>query len=161
MMGEGIGAPKPPLKRRPGAPRATRRGFGLLEAIVALTLLASTGIALFAWIQQNLQAASRVRAIEQEAQLQINANALMTAVNPMLRPSGTMQVSGLSLRWEAQPLEPPQRNLAFSTGVPGAWRVGLYRLDVQARDERSGTEVRFERWLVGTQRVEAPPREGP
>ena len=138
-------------------PVRVRRGFGLLEAIVALTLLASTGMALFAWIQQNLQAASRVRTIEQEAQLQLNAQTLLVGVNPMLRPSGTMQVSGLSLRWEAQPLEPPQRNLGFTGGVAGPWLVGLYRLDVRARDERLGTEVRFEQWLVGTRRIaEAP-----
>ena len=47
-----------PRRRRPaglwsaGQPQA---GFALLEAIVALALLAGAGLAMFAWIQQNLQ----------------------------------------------------------------------------------------------------------
>ena len=48
-------------------------GFGLLEAIVALALLSGTGLALFSWINQNLQTASRLRAQEQEARLLLAA----------------------------------------------------------------------------------------
>lgn len=149
-------------RRRPRSSpqRRARRGFGLLEAIVALTLLAGTGMALFAWIQQNLQTASRIRTIEQEAQLQINAQALIDGLDPMLEPSGQMQVSGLTLSWRAEPLEPPRSNQSFTPGIPGAWLVGLYRVEVQARDDRSGVRVRFEQWRAGTRRVVELPTAG-
>ena len=52
---------------RPGP--ALCSGFGLLEAIVALALLAGTGIALFTWINQNLDAASRLNFLENLASL--------------------------------------------------------------------------------------------
>ena len=43
--------------KRPGL----QRGFGMLEAVVALVLFALVGSSLFAWINANLDAAARLR----------------------------------------------------------------------------------------------------
>lgn len=127
-------------------------GFGLLEAIVALTLLAGTGLALFGWIQQNLQTATRLRLHEQQARLTSSAQALVDTVNPMEKPRGSMEVSGLRVEWQAELVEPVRDNASFSPEQPGHWRVGLYRLDIRAVDSNEGVDVRFEQWCVGTQR---------
>lgn len=133
--------------------RRRLRGFGLLEAIVALVLLSSTGLALFAWINQNLQAASRTQVIEQEARLRLAAQVLVESVNPMQQATGSIELGGLEVTWTAAPLESPRRNASFSAGAPGEWQIGLYRLEVQARDRALGVSVRFEQWQVGTQRA--------
>ena len=41
-------------RTRPAQTVNTQRGFTLIEAIVAMVLIASTGMALFSWINSNL-----------------------------------------------------------------------------------------------------------
>lgn len=129
-------------------------GFGLLEAIVALALLSGTGLALFSWINQNLQTASRLRAQEQEARLLLAAQALVDSVNPLEQAQGSLAGSGMRVQWEATPLEPSRANASFDPAVSGPWQVGLFRLEVQARDETLGIELRFTQWAVGTRRMQ-------
>ena len=144
------------MTRRPRKPALWQlraaAGFGLLEAIVALALLAGTGMALFSWIQQNMQAASRLKQHDLEARMMLSAQALIETVNPMLQPQGALVAGDLRAQWRSEAIEPERRNLAFHSGVSGAFRIGLYRLDVQARDLRQGTEVRFEQWQIGIER---------
>ena len=140
--------------------RRGRSGFGLLEAIVALALLSGAGLAMFGWIQQNLQAASRLQVHEAQARLLLSAQALAGTVNPMLQPAGTLEISGLRVQWRAQPIEPPRRNMGFGGQANGAFETGLYRMEVNARDLDANVELRFEQWQVGTRRdaiVESSP----
>jgi len=139
------------LKRLMG--KKQQSGFALLEAIVALTLLAGTGMALFAWIQQNTQAASRLRVHEQEARLLNSAQLLVQLVNPMAKPEGDMAAGDVQIQWRADLLEPERLNQPFGLEGLGPFRMGLYRLDVQARDLKQNVEVRFEQWQVGTLRA--------
>lgn len=143
-------------RMRTGCRRGRRlcAGFGLLEAIVALTLLAGTGVALFTWINQNLDAATRLRAHEQRAQLLLSARALVETVNPMRAPSGQLEAGDLALSWQAEVIEPPRANATFNPERPaGPWQLGLYRVQVQARDRKRGTEIEYEQWRVGTHRA--------
>lgn len=137
---------------RRGHGRRLHLGFALLEAIVALTLLAGSGLALFAWIQQNLQAATRLRVHEQEARLLNSAQSLVQLVNPMAQTEGALDAGDLRIQWRAELQEPERRNQVFGGLVDGPFRIGLYRLDVQARDVRQDVEVRFSQWQVGTKR---------
>ena len=132
--------------------RADSAGFALLEAIVALTLLAGVGLALFAWIQQNLQSASRLRQHEQEARLLLSAQSLVQTVDAMGTPEGSMDAGDLRIRWRAEVSEPERRNQLFGSEGTGPFRIGLYRVDVQAQDLRRQVEVRFVQWQVGTRR---------
>lgn len=134
--------------------RVRSAGFGLLEAIVALALLAGTGIALFTWINQNLDAASRLRVHEQRAQLLLSAQALVETVNPMQARSGQIEAGDLALTWESELLEPPRANATFNPErLAGPWQLGLYRVQVRARNRKLGTEFEFEQWRVGTSRA--------
>ncbi len=130
-----------------------QRGFGLLEAIVALALLAGTGLALLSWIQQNLQSATRMRVTEQEARLLMSAQAMVELLNPAEQPEGSWQSNGLTLAWQSQPVEPPRRNATYLEGVPGPWQVGLYRMTVNARDEVSAVRITFVQFRPGLKRL--------
>jgi general secretion pathway protein I len=147
-----------PSARQPPAPveryAVTRqRGFGLLEAIVALALLAGTGLALLSWIQQSLQIATRMRVTEQQARLLLSAQAMVELLNPAEQPEGSWQSNGLTLAWQSQPVEPPRRNSMFVAGILGPWQVGLYRLAVQARDDASAVSVTFVQFRTGLKRL--------
>ena len=141
-----------PLRSGPCG-HALSAGFGLLEAIVALALLAGTGVALFAWINQNLQAASRIRLHEQESRLLLSAQTLVGTVNPLQTPIGRLEVGGVSVAWESELVEPARDNATFSEGLGGPWRLGLYRLQVHAQDRVQGVDLRYEQWCIGTQRA--------
>ena len=131
-----------------------RLGFGLLEAIVALALLAGTGLALLSWIQQSLQSATRMRHTEQEARLLLTAQALVELVNPAEQAEGSLQARGINVSWQSQALEPPRRNATFSEGAPGPWQVGLYRLAVKARDDELAVSISFLQFRTGLKRLE-------
>lgn len=131
-------------------------GFGLLEAIVALALLAGTGLALFSWIQQSLHDATRLQQRDLEARLMLSAQALIETTNPMLQAQGSVEADDLRVTWRAEAIEPERRSSTFVPGVSGPFRMGLYRVHVNARDVRQGIEVHFEQWQVGTQRDAAP-----
>jgi general secretion pathway protein I len=135
--------------RGPRAP-ARSRGFGLLEAIVALTILASSGLALFAWIQQNLQTAARLKLKEQQAALILNAQALLETVNPSAAPSGEIVQGALAVRWSGSLIEPARPNAGFAAPATGDWMVGLYRLQVRASE--GAVEAEFSMLKAGTQR---------
>lgn len=131
-------------------------GFGLLEAIVALALLSGVGIALFSWIQQNLQAASQLEQVQARALLQMQAQSLMNAsVNPHVEPRGERRVGDLVLNWTSELESPIRTSLPTQAMEPVRWRVGLYRVQVQARRLDSSVQVAFQQRLAGLEDVAA------
>lgn len=136
-----------------------RRGFGLLEVIVALAILGTSGVTLFAWIHQNLEAATRVRDAERSARLTQTASAWIATLNPMLQPAGADRVAGLEVDWTSQLIEPARHNASFVTGSPGTWEMGLYRVTVRAVDVKSGARVEIEQWQVGYRRLDTVPAQ--
>lgn len=107
-------------------------GFALLEAIVALTILASVGLALFAGINQSVQMIGRAERAREADSALLNAVAWVETVNPAQAPNGSHQLGDVELSWTSAPVEPP---LDGSTGylVPGLYRVGLYKMHLEVR----------------------------
>lgn len=134
------------------------RGFGLLEAIVALVILASAGLALFAWIGQNLTDVRRTEDAQARAALQLTALALAANVNPFAEPAGERRVAKVVVRWTSTLIEPLRYSLPFAGGGSPRWQVGLYKLDVVGVDESSGTRVQFELERTGLNEIEVAPR---
>ena len=120
------------------------RGFGLLETLVALALLASVGGVLFSWLNQTLETASRLRRSDDEARLTLNAHALISTVNPLSSPQGERELAGVRVQWVALPVQPVVLGRSFAEGQPGDWQIGLFKLTVDAEDRRAGSKVRFE-----------------
>jgi len=127
-----------------------------LEAIVALTILASSGMALFAWVNQSMQTASRLKVKEQQAHMKLSALALLETVNPATRPTGSMDQAGLRLEWSARLVEPERPNATFSPPDTGPWVVGLYRLQVKVRDPVQAIDLEFGQLKAGARRPDAP-----
>lgn len=107
-----------------------QRGFSLLEAIVALTILASAGLALFAAMSQSVQMVGRAEHAREVDVALRNALAWMERVNPMHEPQGELELGDYLLRWHADPVEPP-RDGATGYLQPGLYEVGLYRMQLQ------------------------------
>lgn len=120
------------------APRrsADRRGFGLVEALVALALLAGTGMALFAWVNQNLETATRLRERERELQWRQLASAWLQTVDLTRLGDGAAQpVPGLKLRWHSRPLQALTDVPPSLGGQQSAWQVQLVELQAELEAE--------------------------
>ncbi|MBV8033812.1 hypothetical protein [Roseateles sp.] len=125
------------------------RGFGLLEALVALVLLAGTGAALFAWIGQNTRDASRLEEARARAALRLQALALLESVNPQVDPQGERAIAGLQLRWTSEQTELRRPSVPTQAMEPLRWKVALYRVKAHARQVATGASVDFEVMLPG------------
>ena len=104
----------------------------MLEAIVALAILAAAGMALFAAMSQSLQMVRRAQQARAADAALRNALAWMETVNPMLSPRGEQALGDWELRWSSEPVEPP-RDGATGYLTPGLYQVGLYRVHLELR----------------------------
>lgn len=130
------------------------RGFSLLEAIVALTILATAGMALFAAMSQSVQMVSRAENARLADSAVRNAAAWMETVNPMETPQGEQQLGEVTLRWSAQLVE-PERDAMTGYMQPGLYRLGLYDVRMELlQDGRPLTETVLRR--VGYRQVREP-----
>jgi len=130
------------------------RGFTLLEAVVALAILAAAGMALFAAMSQAVQMTARAERVREDDVALRNALAWIEQVNPTAKPDGDVPLGGYELRWRAALVEPV---LPGATGylLPGYYEVGLYDLDLELwRDGELRREARLRR--AGYRQVRKP-----
>jgi len=129
-----------------------QEGFTLLEAIVALVLISTTGMALYSWLNSSLISLQRVESAELRAWAVSNTLQRMRLVNPAEKPEGVARVgSDLQVSWQSTPRQPLQDGVSFPDGI-GLYQVGLYDTDV--RIERAGRLIgRFQLQQFGYKKV--------
>ena len=115
-------------------PLRVPRGFSLLEAIVALAILATAGLALFAAMSQSVQMVARAEDARLADSAVRNAAAWMETVNPMETPQGEQQLGDVTLRWSAHLVE-PERDAMTGYLQPGLYRLGLYDVRLELRQD--------------------------
>lgn len=108
---------------------AVQKGFGLLEALVALVLLSSVGFTLLAWVEQNLDTAQRLRAHYQEQDARRRALDWLRAVNPMETPEGEAKRDDVRFAWKATPVGPVVAQAGYPAGT-GRYEVALYETTI-------------------------------
>jgi type II secretory pathway component PulJ len=143
------------FSRHGGARSGLRRrhaGFGLLETIAALTILASGAIILFTWI---VQTQTQLQKIEQQAlkdTAKLEAIAFLSTLNPSALPQGSQVLGRLNVQWRAT-LTQPMRNTLNVAGRPDIFDVGLYAVRVQVSRPGESEWFEFEQLLVGSKQV--------
>lgn len=129
-----------------------QRGFGMLEAMVALVLFALVGSTLFAWINTNLDAAARLRQRDRSQALVQLASAWLQTRNPMAEPSGETELApGIRLRWQARALTPVTPGAPLPGGTSTPFRLALYDVDATVTSVDGG-EARFTLERLGVER---------
>lgn len=129
--------------------RRAQRGFSLLEAIVALAILASAGMVLFASMNQSVQMVQRAEASREADSALRNALAWMETVNPAQTPQGEQVLGEVTLRWDSELVE-PARDAMTGYLQAGLYQVGLYRMRLElSRDGERMAEIDLRRvgWL--------------
>lgn len=108
--------------------RPAQRGFALLEAIVALAILAASGLALFAALTQAMQMVNRAEQARERATVKRNVLAFVDTLDPVAKSSGSTRMGQYDLVWRSRLVEPAE-DAATGTLEPGLYEVGLYTVE--------------------------------
>jgi general secretion pathway protein I len=116
------------------------KGFSLLEAIVALVLVSMVGMALFSWVNANLQSLYRIQQVQKRHEAVRNAMIFMETINPLAQPQGDTEIGLYRFKWQAETLAEPIDNTRGLKGR-GIYVVGLYetKVDVYVEQELVAT----------------------
>ncbi|MEN9461215.1 MAG: hypothetical protein RIS84_1235 [Pseudomonadota bacterium] len=133
----------------------TQHGFSLLEVIVALVLITSTGMALFSWMNTNTMSLQRVQFVQQRNIATRNALMYINTINPLQTPQGSTTLGSYIVNWNSKALEPPKDGMAH-TGGQGFYQVGLYEVAVEVQDLDKQVLANFTVREVGYLQVRKP-----
>jgi hypothetical protein len=107
-----------------------QQGFALLEAIVAITIMAAALVPIYGLISTSLNAARRLSDANLQSEANFTALEVMRAVNPMITPKGTIDLGLYRVEWVATPLTEPVDQMQYPRGL-GLYKVALYSSDVK------------------------------
>jgi general secretion pathway protein I len=131
-----------------------QRGFTLLEAIVALALISTAGMALFAWVNSSIATLSRVEESSQRVAATRNTLQFMQTVNPMLAPSGEETLGDYRIRWQAEPIADTVDGANFPYGT-SLYQFALYNTRIEVRGAPQKPDFTLDVKQVGYKRVRA------
>lgn len=137
---------------RPFPPPTTRyaAGFTLLEAIVAMVILATSLVALYGWLSTNMISLQRAEARHAELADERSALALVDGINPMAEPEGERSLPPLTVKWSSKPLTPTTTGLN-GIGSTTLFDLALYDMEVTVVREGAAQQtftVRKTGWVA-------------
>lgn len=132
-------------------PVSNAQGFTLLEAIVALVLISSVGVAAFGWINRSLDSLARIDAAREREVAVRNALEWMETVNPLTTPEGRTEFGTLVISWQSEVIE-PRRDGVTPGGAQSLFQLALYDTSVAVFEENREL-ARFRVRLVGYEQI--------
>jgi len=94
-------------------------------------------VAIYALVGNIIDSASRVGRSNASVQITMNAIETMTAVNPMVQESGTIDLGPYAVTWRSAAITP----IIERTG--SLYQIGLYNMEVQVKDQPGSVLANF------------------
>lgn len=132
----------------------SQAGFSLLEAIVALSVLAMSAMALYGWLNSNLIMLNRVDEVYQSVEAVESTLEWISVLDPYTQPEGEQEIAGTLVSWRFVPLGAslPARDMHGNLSVNDAQ---LFRAEVEIwRGEK--LLARFDVMQLGLQAKRRP-----
>lgn len=142
--------------------RRSTAGFTLLEAIVALTVMAVALIPLVTFIAQSADQLTRAGEANERSLVTQSVLALMDPVNPMAEPEGTLPLDDeIQVSWRAEAIAPPAEGAMVGTQLNG-YRIGFYGVNVTVtRDSQAWFDFTMRKVGYQNLRASSPMLGGP
>lgn len=118
--------------------RTGQAGFTLLEAVVAIALVAAAALPLYTFFSRSLDGLYRAAQANRESETSLSAIAFLSGLNPMERPTGEDALGPVRVRWKSRELVPATDAMAYPRGL-GIYQVALYEVTGEILD---GARVR-------------------
>jgi general secretion pathway protein I len=134
-----------------GRPRK-QQGFTLIEAIVAMVLIATTGMALFSWINSNIITLSRVQDINATNTATANALEYLNTINPWATPEGKTELGPYQMNWKAIATTETRDGVAYPYSI-GLYQINMYQTKVSLQKPDGQFWFAFELQQVGYKKV--------
>ena len=158
-----MGADGTALQRRRSAAAGVRggqAGFSVLEAIVAVALVAAAFLPLLLLQGRVAETAIAIERTEARVRSMDAALAYLATVNPSMRPTGEEPIGDATLSWTATPIQPaaPVRGL---TGEASRYDATLFRVRAslgQPDGRRHDFEIDLLGWVARTPHSAKPAR---
>ncbi|MEQ8508748.1 MAG: type II secretion system protein [Rhodospirillaceae bacterium] len=109
-----------------------RRGFTLIEAIVAVAIIGMTTLPIMLLISESLTQLSRAADASSQSIAMESILALIDPINPLSDPSGAMDMGSYSFEWNSTVLVTPNDTIQTRTGLAG-YKVGFYNVEVNVQ----------------------------
>jgi len=129
-------------------------GFTLLEAIVALVILATSSVSIYLWLGTSLDSLGRVNKTIAMAQLTDDLDAYFRTLKLEGETSRTFKLNGYQIDWSARLVEPKRVGL-HGSGATSDYELGLYDVDVSISRNQSVVGS-FETRLVSYKYIPPP-----
>lgn len=128
---------------------AKQRGFTLLEAIVALAILATSALALYAWLNSSLIILKRVDDVYRTAAVVESTIEWVATLDPYQQNKGSETIAGMQVQWQFIPVGNalPAYDMSGNLSVNDAQ---LFRAEIIVRDEQQ-VVAQFEVMQLGLQ----------
>jgi general secretion pathway protein I len=140
------------LRRLTSATARSQAGFTLLEAIVAIVVMLAAVVPLYVLVSSISRSAFRVDEANRRAEFETDALNIMSTVNPLDKPAGTIDLGPYAVRWLAQTLIEPIDGSSYPTGM-SAFRIGLYNAKVDVVTPDGRILVSFPLRMIGYKHV--------
>lgn len=108
--------------------RTAQMGLTVIEALVAIALVAVALVPLLELQGQMARSALAIERAERRLIARENAAAYLRLINPMRAISGEERLGDVTLRWRADALT-DERPIFDSVGQPGRFSAQLFRID--------------------------------
>ena len=128
--------------------RAQGRGFGLLETVAALTILAAGVAVLFPWVSQSLKALERGKAAEARAIATMQSVRWLDALDANTQASGEQVFETFKMRWNLAPLNNPPMRLTNEGGQFRVFTSTLFQGKVEISQPDGGAWFDYEHAVV-------------
>jgi len=136
--------------------REHSNGFSVIEALVAIAILAIALVPILALQAQATRDSTHESQIRSALTDQRNAMAILRTINPMQQPTGRIAISTTRfLSWSAAPLSRITPTVPRA-GAETAFDTALYRLTVEIRNSHNARETSFVVDKLGWQAHAAP-----
>lgn len=132
--------------------RRREPGFTLIEALVALVVLGSAGMALFSWINASIMSLRRVEDANARSDAMANVIEYLQAVNPMITPVGRADLGHYTIEWTAAPVTPVADGSGYPRGI-SLYQLALFDTRVVAAKPGDSAWFEFTLTLAGHKKV--------
>jgi general secretion pathway protein I len=113
--------------------KRSQAGFTLIEAVVALVILATALVGFYSFLSTTLNGANHLEQAAIGSDRRLNALELAATLNPMATPDGSFKLDSYRIEWHSKAVTQVQQSSRYPVGQ-GNFHIALYEVTLNFPD---------------------------